>query len=256
MKKFTNALMLGVISIATVVAMSSCGGEKEPEMTINPIEKELHFSDTTILKVIGAPEGVEVTYEISNEWVAVLSGDTLTAWHIGEAVITATAGEKKATYAVKVTANPEYNVATEPKLDCWGISSAELKTKMGTDPIQDQVKNGKGSIFYLQNAETATYEAYAFEGDKLTSCALQVQKVSEEVATAYSYFLYERYVQVTVQGDEEGIYFANSLEANTTTILINVVVSPNALTVIYYPYSHQSNAPALKPAKKGMPLFF
>lgn len=256
MKKFTNALMLGAISIATIVAMSSCGGDKEPEMTICPIEKELHFTDTTILKVAGAPEGVEVTYETSNEWVTLLSGDTLTAWHIGEAVITATAGDKKATYIVKVTANPKYNVATEPKLDCWGISSAELKTKMGTDPFQDQVKNGTGSIFYLQNAGTATYEAYAFEGDKLTSCALQVQKVSNEVVAAYNYFLRERYVRVTVQGDEQGTYFANALDVNATTILLQLVERQSTLTVIYVPYSHQSNAPALMPAKKGSHLFF
>lgn len=262
MKKFTNALMLGAISIATVVAMSSCGGTneptKDPELTITPIEGELHYADAVALTVTGAPADAEVTYESNNEWVAFIEGDSLFAWHIGEAVITATAGDKKATYTVKVTANPEYNVATEPKLDCWGISAAELKTKMGTDPIQDQVsKEGIRYVSYTQNKETATYETYMFENeaDKLVSCYLQVQKVSEDIVKKYAYFLSERYIRVTVQGDEKGIYYANSLKSETTTLLIHLYSSNGVLFIQYQPYSHQSNAPALKPAKKGMPLF-
>lgn len=260
MKKFTNALMLGAISIATVVCMNSCDKTPtEPDMAITPIEGELHYADVVALTVTGAPADAEVTYESNNEWVAFIEGDSLFAWHIGEAVITATAGDKKATYTVKVTANPEYNVATEPKLDCWGISAAELKTKMGTDPAQDQVSEDGTTrfIYYLQNKETATYEAYKFDNDKdkLVSCALQVQKVSEDIVKKYAYFLSERYIRVTVQGDEKGIYYANSLKSETTTLLIHLYSYNGVLFVQYSPYEHKSNAPALMPAKKGMPLF-
>lgn len=262
MKKFTNALMLGAISIATMVAMASCGNDKEPEkvMAITPIEKiengNFHFLDTVILSVTDAPIGGGITYQCDNEWVAVLFGDTLVAWHIGDAVITATVGDTKATYAIKVTANPEYNMATEPLTDCYGISAKELKDRKNETPFRETIKDGTGSILYLQNAQTATYEIYGFESDKLDKSSLQVQELTQDIVDGYVYFLSERYIRVTVQGDEKGVYYADSFKPETATLLLQLFFSKDndIMRIEYRPYSHPSNAPAPKAEKRLLPL--
>ena len=62
MKKFTNALMLGAISIATLVGISSCN--KTANMTIDPAKATLHSGDTVLLSVVGAPAEVSLKVEI------------------------------------------------------------------------------------------------------------------------------------------------------------------------------------------------
>ncbi len=254
MKKFTNALMLGAISIATVVAMSGCGNDKEPEkaMAITPIEKiesgNFHFSDTVILSVTDAPVGGGITYQCDNEWVAAISGDTLFGKHIGEAVITATAGTQKAIYNVKVT--PRYTMATEPLWD-WNCTPAELKAKKGTEPAGEN----EGSIFYSQNAEKGIYEAYIFKENKLIASALQIQITSKEMVNEYLYFALERYQAAGMSQDKSTIYFCNAATIEEATMVLLVYQNQNSLIIEYQPNSQKSNAPALMPAKKGMPLF-
>lgn len=248
MKKFTNALMLGAISIATMVAMSSCGGDKEPEMAINGINGDLHFADTILLSTTGAPEGAVVTYESSNEWVAVISGDTLFGNHIGDAVITATAGDKKATYNVKVAA--KYTMATEPLWD-WNCTPAELKAKKG-EPAGET----ESSVFYLQNAEKGIYEAYVFRTEKLIASALQIQITSKEMINEYLYFALERYQAAGMSQDKSTVYFLNAPTTEEATMALLVYQQQNSLILEYQPNSAKSNAPALMPAKKGSHLFF
>ena len=249
MKKFTNALMLGAISIATLVVMNSCDKTPtEPDMAFTPIEGELHYADAVVLTVTGAPADAEVTYESSNEWVAVIKGDSLLAWHVGEAVITATAGDKKATYTVKVT--PQYTMATEPLWD-WNCTPAELKAKKG-EPAGET----ESSVFYLQNAEKGIYEAYVFRTEKLIASALQIQITSKEMINEYLYFALERYQAAGMSQDKSTVYFLNAPTTEEATMVLLVYQQQNSLILEYQPNSAKSNAPALMPAKKGFSLFF
>ena len=249
MKKFTNALMLGAISIATVVAMNSCDKTPtEPDMAITPIEGELHYADAVALTVTGAPADATVTYESSDEWVAVIKGDSLFCTHIGEAVVTATAGDKKATYTVKAT--PRYTMATEPLWD-WNCTAADLKAKKG-EPYQ----TSENSLYYLQDKEKNIIESYVFKTDKLIASALMIPVTTKEEVAEWGNFLYERYMGAGTSQDQSTIYFINaSAPEDATMIVLVYMLEDGNLVIEYQPYEHKANAPALKPAKKGMPLF-
>ena len=246
MKQFTNALMLGAISIA-LVALSSCGGDREAPMAINGVAGDLHYADTVLLSTTGAPADAVVSYTTSNEYVAVISGDTLFANHVGEAVVTATAGDKTATLNVKVAA--KYNLATEP-LWAWGVTPDELKAKKTDEPAQES----ETSIFYLQNAEKKIYEAYIFKNNALIASALQIQDVSKETINEYLYFLMERYQYAGTSKDQTTLYFVDAMTLEDATKMLLVYTQQNSLIIEYQPYEQQSNAPAWKDAKR-MPLF-
>lgn len=249
MKKFTNALMLGAISIATLVVMNSCDKTPtEPDMAITPIEGELHYADAVVLTVTGAPADAEVTYESSNEWVAVIKGDSLLAWHVGEAVITATAGDKKATYTVKVT--PQYTMATEPLWD-WNCTAAQLKAKKG-EPDQ----TNESSLYYIQNKEKGIIESYVFKTDKLIASALMIPVKTEDEMKEWGLFLNERYLGAGTSQDQSTIYFINASTSEAATMILLVyMLEDGSLVIEYQPYSKKSNAPAWTPAKKRSPLF-
>ncbi len=237
MKKFTNALMLGAISIATLVAMNSC--DKTPSMTIDPASVELHYGDTIIMTANNAP--AEVTYESSNNYVAIVSGDTLFSVCIGEAAVTATSGDQKATCAVKVV--PQYTFAKEPVTE-WGISLVELKELRGSD-----CEVSGNTALYTQDEERVIMEMYIFQDEKLV-CSMLAMPEGIEGNENILYFLAERYLFAGI--DERGVYyFANAFELEdiTTIVTLGVVVTEGGrfYRADYMPYTQQeANIPALK----------
>lgn len=234
MKKFTNALMLGAISIATIVGISSCN--KTANMTIDPAKATLHSGDTVLLSVVGAP--AEVSFETTNNYVAHLSGDTLFAFFVGEAVVTATSGDQKATCAVTVT--PEYTLFTEPVTE-WGYSAAELKAKHGGEATEQE-----GTILYVQDQENGVMELYQFDNDALASSMLVAAATERNKDIVY--FLVERYAYA---GEDNGVlYFVNALDIDDVTVVIQLDIielqGQQFYRAWYRPYSSQQNMPALK----------
>lgn len=246
MKKFTNALMLGAISIATLVAMNSCDKTPAtPEMTITPATVETHAFDTILMSVTGAP--AEVAYETTNDYVAYVSNDTLYTLFVGEAAVTATSGDQKATCAVKVT--PEYTLFTEPITE-WGYSTAELKTKHGGEATEQE-----GTILYVQDETNGVMELYQFENGVLSSSMLLA--AATERNKDITNFLAERYAYA---GEESGAYyFVNALDIENVTSIIQLgiidVQGQKFFRAWYHPYSSQQNMPALKIEKKRSPLY-
>ena len=250
MKKLTTALMTCTLCMVSMLCFNSCNNE--PDMAITPISGDLHYGDTIILSVTGAPADAQVTYAISDEYTALLSNDTLIAWHIGEATITATAGGKTATLNITVT--PLYTMAAEPLME-WNISLDTLKARKG-EPAQSYVKDGTGSVIYQQ--AQSLYEIYSFRKDALVASGLQVQNLTKEVYSSYISFLLERYVYVQVQGgNDNAYYFVNALSAEDVTIMIEASLGQQNqayyLTIQYAPYTVSSNsAPAFAPIKHQM----
>jgi len=237
MKKFTNALMLGAISIAAIISLNSCNKTPAtPEMTIDPASVETHAFDTILMSVTGAP--AEVTYETTNDYVAYVSNDTLYTIFVGETAITATSGDQKATCAVKVT--PEYTLFTEPITE-WGCSTADLKTKHGGEATEQE-----GTILYVQDEKNGVMELYQFENGALSSSMLLAAATTRNQDIIN--FLAERYAYV---GEQSGAYlFVNALDIEDVTLVIQLeiieVQGQQFFRAWYYPYSSQQNMPAFK----------
>lgn len=237
MKKFTNALMLGAISIATIISLNSCDKTPAtPEMTIDPASVETHAFDTIIMSVTGAP--AEVTYETANNYVAYVSNDTLYTLFVGETAVTATSGDQKATCAVKVT--PEYTLFTEPITE-WGCSTADLKTKHGGEATEQE-----GTILYVQDETNGVMELYQFENGALSSSMLLAAATTRN--QDITNFLAERYAYA---GKQSGVHiFVNALDVVDVTLVIQLdiieVQGQQFFRVWYHPYSSQQNMPALK----------
>ena len=233
MKQFTNALMLGAISIATLVGLNSCN---KVNMTINPASAELHSGDTVVLSAVGAP--ADVTYETGNKYVAMTSNDTLFATFIGETVVTATSGNQQATCAVKVV--PQYTFAQEPVTE-FGISTAKLKELRGTDCTEQD-----GIISYTQDEKRGILDMYQFEDGKLVRSMLVL--LASEQNAEIAYFLAERhpYAGTTEQGL---LLFVDAFEMENVTMAIALGVintgSLQAYRVDYMPYTQPANMPAL-----------
>lgn len=131
MKKF------GFFALLAAVLLTACG-PKETPVAVNSIK----LSETTLTLTVGGdtklvattdPAGQEVTWASSNTAVATVKANGLVQGvGEGEAVITATAGDKSATCKVTVSADAAYD---QFNIADWGLFGEEPEMIPGTDTV-------------------------------------------------------------------------------------------------------------------------
>lgn len=126
MKKTTRVICL-VVALVMVAALALVACDKP--VTISKSEVSIKVEETVTLTAT-SPDGSEITWSSSNPAVASVGNDgTVTGVSVGEAVITATAGEKSATCKVTVAAK-EYKDG-----DYWVNDTKSYTYRMGPSKL-------------------------------------------------------------------------------------------------------------------------
>jgi hypothetical protein len=172
--------------------MTSCSGDDEPKTKFSDVT--LTVGQTTIIK-----DAEKYTWVSSNDRIASIDGNILSALHVGTASLVSDNG------SFKVVVKGSSQLYLEPCLE-FGSTSSKVKTWMSNNISGALLgSEGSNSLIY-ENTDIAWLYYYGFENNKLnTSAVLVTYTYTEELAT----FLKERYIVVSVDSSDYTIGFVS-----------------------------------------------
>ena len=209
----------------TCIGFVACNGDED--------EPDVKFNDVTLTcnETYSIKNGTGVEWRSSNELIASVSGNVVTAGCIGEAVISSTKGSFKVT--VKGTIGNVYQI---PCLN-WGASKSTVKSFMKGRTIEEETSTDL--VYAGSGAEICTM--YSFENSKLSSSsiALDGDYINSENLI---YFLLERYVPLSY--DEDNYYFYFTTPDLETGVVLALAEYSGTLVylIVYVPISENSRS--------------
>lgn len=206
--------------------LASCGDD----------EPEVKFDDTTLSygQTYTIPNGKNITWTSSNEYIAAVSGATVEAKRVGEAIISSDKG------SFKVTVTPTSNVFVEPTLQ-WGSSKSTVKSfmssKIGSASLDSETET---QLSYKGSGKVVLYN-YTFGDNGLKGSAVGLNALYIDT-NAMSTFMIERYIPVSMDESTNSFYFISPDEKTAVLMRIQVSGSNIAYLVVYVPTNSSSKA--------------
>ena len=222
MKKisFLSMIMLAVLSLPFICA---CGSDDDDDAI-----------DTTPIQIYSNGEKVITGADAitsSNEFVAYTKGNKVTAFHIGETMLTV-----NGKYKISLTVKPLYNLYDDP-VKKWGCSQAYVKSYQKQGKISSKSTD---EMLIYENAGGTTYLAYMFKNGKLSGIAAIVSTNHTSTLAAY---LAERYLVITdYEGENTYFYGIDGLTPNTaTTVVMTELTNTSTWTTYYVPFTSSNS---------------
>ena len=210
-----------VLFAVFVVVLVGCKKEDENDIQVKNPNIEVKAGSSIQIE---ATSSSPITYFTENEFYAsVNSTGLITANRVGEVSILLDNSEKNARVQVKIL--PVFTTYQDPYLN-FGASKDDVIKSVGS-PSRT---NDDGDLIYDNYSTAATLAMYFFNGSKLESVGVAVKT---SYATELGNFIRERYSQYLVDGYD--IYYINSLNINTATMIVGVRINISALMVVYMP---------------------
>lgn len=208
------------------LTLSACGGDDEPEVKFD--DKSISYGQSYTI-----PNGSNVVWTSSNELVASVTGNTVTAKRVGEAIISSDKG------SFKITVTPTSYVFTEPCLQ-WGTNKNNVKTYMNSVSSVSLKDDNSTTLSYTGTGKVVLYN-YSFENNGLKSSGVGLNGDYVD-AEAMSTFMIERYIPVKIDESDYSFYFISPDEK--TGVLMQLTASGRTIlyVVVYVPLdSSRSN---------------
>ncbi|MDE6007379.1 MAG: hypothetical protein K2G67_07485 [Muribaculaceae bacterium] len=203
--------ILTLFAILSCFILPSCGGDDD--------EPDYKYQDVVLNcnATYEIPNAGDVEWSSSNEFIASVTGNIVTAERVGEVIISSSRG------SFKLTVNATSHVFNEPCIQ-WGASKSTVKSFMKNATPYEETStslNYKGT-----GAQLLT--SYSFESDKLKSSGVGLDGDyvnSDAIVT----FMLERYIPLKVDQTNYSFYFCTPDEK--TGILMSLRTSGR--TIIY-----------------------
>ena len=193
----------------TCFILVSCGGDdEEPDFTYQDVS--LNYKATYTI-----PNAGDVEWTSSNEYIASVSGNVVTAERVGEATISSSKG------SFKVTVNATSHVFNAPCIQ-WGASKSIVKSFMKN--VTPTEETSTSLIYKDTGAQVLT--SYTFESDKLKSSGvgLDGDYINSDALVTY---MLERYIPLKVDEADYSFYFCTP--DKNTGILMSLTTSGRSI---------------------------
>lgn len=207
------------MTLVVSLTLSACGGDDEPEVRFD--DKSISYGQSYTI-----PNGNNVVWTSSNDLIASVTGNTVTAKRVGEAVISSDKG------SFKITITPTTYVFTEPCLQ-WGANKSNVKKYMNGISGVSINDDTSTSLTYTGTGKVILYN-YSFENGGLKSSGVGLNGDYVD-AEAMSTFMIERYIPVKVDESNYSFYFISPDEK--TGVLMQLTASGRTILyiVVYVP---------------------
>lgn len=204
---------------------TSCDKKKEEESKIDTSEINLKCKETMTLNNRGA------SFEIDDDFIASVSGSSITGCHIGKCVLK---NEKGDVIQVNVTGNVNY---IDAPCMSWGASMPNVRALQKSGTLLDESST---SLLYgvYSGAKVKYLYMYTFEKGLLKSSA--VVTPTSDVSTLANW-LSERFFMLPISGSESiaaGGYNASEPNKATTICAISAEVMSSAKYPLYSKYCY------------------
>ena len=209
------------MSIAMIISlvMTSCSKDEEKE--------ELALSQLSVTMVHGDTVTVSANqkakFSSSDPFVATVSDNgKITAKHVGQTVVTATADGQ--TKECSVTVKPISNLYKEPILD-FNLTKNDVKAKE-TRPLEDESDT---ELIYTDKKTYLMHYTFDSQTSKLKGVTFGMPNISYAQSSVLTDFLTERYQPIDYKDKE--FYFINSDDPNKASMIISMTLSVNNLQI-------------------------
>lgn len=206
-------------AIVVSLILAACGGEDEPNVK---------FENATISygQTYSIPNGKNIVWTSSNELIATVDGNIVTAKRVGEAVISSEKG------SFKVSVTPTSYVFTEPCIQ-WGADKKSVKSYMNNVSGVTINEDTNTTLNYKGTGKALLY-SYSFENSALKGSGIGLDGDYID-AEAMADFMIERYVPIEVDEDNYSFYFVSP--DKKTGVLMQLKVSGRTIIylVVYVP---------------------
>jgi hypothetical protein len=196
-------------------------------------EPSTKFEDITLNcgKSYTIPNGSGTTWTSSNEYIASISGNVVTAELVGDATISSTKGSFKVSVKGVVP-----NAYTIPCLN-WGASKSTVKSFMSGQTIYEETST---SISY-KGTGTQILTLYTFENSKLISSGLALNGDYIDSDNLIDFIL-ERYIPLTYDEDNYSFYFITPDGKTGLGLTLNVYGDTLVYIIAYVPFENSSRS--------------
>ncbi len=217
MKKVTFALMS--LAMIVSIALSSCSkDDDETPLTISQTTLTMAHGDT-----LSITANQKSTFTTADPFVATVTSDgKIEAKHVGQTIVTATAGGQSK--VCEVTVKPTINLYKEPILD-FDLTKDAIKAQE-TRPLEED----RDSVLVYSDKKTyLMYYTFDQQTSKLKSATYGMPNISYAQSSVLTDFLIERYQPIDMK--ENNCYFIDSADPNTASMIVSMELSVNRLQI-------------------------
>lgn len=215
-----------LLLMALPFVFCSCSSNGSSSFSINKSEVNLSATDTAILTASD-----DATWSSDNVFVAsVDENGKVTANHVGEANISATAGSANAQCKVHVL--PKYSTYEEPILN-FTANMTTIKAKEKRTLSEESAT----SLTYKGENKAVYAVLYVFKDGQYTGVGVVVSLSYAEEATN---FLCERYQPIGYKNDL--YFFINNVGSKASVVVTEGVSTNGYILITYMPYTASSSA--------------
>lgn len=213
--KYVRAFLFVLFCTLISSTFTACSDDDEPEIKFNDIA--LNCGRTYTI-----PNGNDIMWTSSNEYIASVSGNIVKAERVGEATISS----NKGSFKVKVNGS----LASVYPIPCleWGASKSTVKNFMKGFSLDEEEST---SLTYTGTG-SHLLTTYTFESGLLSVSGVALNGNYIDAENLVDYML-ERYVPVSVDEDNYSFYFVTP-DNKTMLGLFLEVYSGNIIYVIVY----------------------
>lgn len=204
---------------------TACGGDDD--------EPELKFNDITLNcgSTYTIPNGKNIMWTSSNEYIASVSGNIVKAEKVGEATISS----NKGSFKVKVNGS----LATVYPIPCleWGASKSTVKNFMKGFSLKEEEST---SLTYTGTG-SHLLTTYTFESGILSGSGVALNGSYVDADKLADYML-ERYVPVSVDEENYSFYFITPDNKTMLGLFLEVYSGNIVYAIVYMPRDSKSRS--------------
>ena len=217
MKKVNFALMS--LAMIVSIALSSCSkDDDETPLTISQTTLTMAHGDTLTITA-----NQKSTFTTADPFVATVTSDgKIEAKHVGQTIVTVTAGGQ--TKECAVTVKPTINLYKEPILD-FDLTKDAIKAQE-TRPLEIESDT---ALVYSDKKTYLMHYSFDAQTSKLKSVTYGMPNISYAQSSVLTDFLIERYQPIDMK--ENNCYFINSADPNTASMIVSMELSVNRLQI-------------------------
>lgn len=213
--------ILFLLAVGLPLVFASCSKDDDKKLSLSTNRVSLYFEE---MENVTASE--PSTWSVENKFIATVNNGLITAQHVGNTTVTATANGQTSNCNVEVKA--KYHTFTEPILE-FGASKSTIKSKEKRGLLREE----ETSLLFKPDKSTIQSVAYIFENGKMETAGVFIKTSSSLEATS---FLIERYLVIgSGSGDIVGLML-NELPSKAT-MSIAMSIESSYVLVAYMPYN-------------------
>lgn len=221
--RFLGIVLMTILLSVSFAACSSDDDDNDSSESFKNLE--LVAGNTAVIE-----NGSGVTWASENEYIASVSGNTITAKRVGTVKISSTKG------SFDVTVTPQYTLYDDPCMK-WGCSTSYVKSFMSDYTFLGE----KGDYLIYTGKGAASYVQYRFSDAALTGVAVYVPtSYLDELAA----FISERYIYAAKLDDATGHLSPD--KKNVVYVTATKLGSTYYYMVYYTDFSQKSSTSNIK----------